>query len=205
MMDGTVLGTLLLFVVYKINFNTNNTFMKKEYKNLGYMLAWVVVATMLLNPTFASQISSNLVKGFVAITSSDIKAENNLVWLDAWWKLPIDVIPAAAETAGWETTFFVHQINYYSDRSYYTCPTWYVQVTWDWANRADAYGSLMSWWKGYGWRFWHMVDWVFKDWCRHNNWDHDGNDAYSENLRNQAYNDSSAKRCTMVTSCTKIY
>ena len=105
--------------------------MKQEYKNFGYMLAWVVVATMLLNPTFASQISSNLVKWFVAITSSDVKAENNLVWLDAGWKLPTDVIPAEAATTAW--------INMYNDHFCIvaqwdstveggTCPTWFWKV-----------------------------------------------------------------------------
>ena len=73
--------------------------MKKEYKNFWYMLAWVIIATLLLNPTFANQISSNLVKWFVAITSTDTKSENNLVWLDAGWKLPTDIIPASAATA----------------------------------------------------------------------------------------------------------
>ncbi len=108
--------------------------MKQEYKNFGYMLVWVVVATMLLNPTFASQISSNLVKWFVAITSSDVKSENNLVWLDAWGMLPSDVIPAEAATTSWWMffcwTYMTYEGNTDTESSTVsaTCPTWYSQV-----------------------------------------------------------------------------
>ena len=179
--------------------------MKKEYKNFWYMLAWIIIATLLLNPTFASQISSNLVKWFVAITSTDAKSENNLVWLDAGWKLPTDIIPASAATTWWETSMFIHRINYYSDSTYYTCPSWYIEVKWYWANRSDAYWSLMQRWKWNWDRFWHLVDNVFKDWCREAWWDHDADSNISENLWMQAYKDSTATRCTKVTSCTKIY
>ena len=163
--------------------------MKQEYKNFGYMLAWVVVATMLLNPTFASQISSNLVKWFVAITSSDIKAENNLVWLDA----------------GWKTIIFVHKINYYSDSSYYTCPSWYIEIKWDWVNRADAYGLNMVSWKWKWDRMWFLVDDVFKDWCRYSDWNGADDTVNLDNLWFKAYNDANSRRCTILTSCIKIY
>jgi len=109
--------------------------MKQEYKNFGYMLAWVVVATMLLNPTFASQISSNLVKWFVAITSSDVKAENNLVWLDAGWKLPTDIIPAEAATAATWDAYNDHfcvaeavHLDATTTTKIFECPTWFWKV-----------------------------------------------------------------------------
>lgn len=130
----------------------NLFFMKAQFKNFSYMLAWVIIATALLNPTFASQIQSNLVKWFVAITSDSEKAENNLVWLDADWMFPTDVIPASAATT-WEKLYFcwtyiTNEIIAATKETSVSasCPTWYSIVTLKGpAHRHEMIFSTNSW------------------------------------------------------------
>ncbi len=120
--------------------------MKLEIKNIWYILAWVLIAAFIFNPTFASQISSNLVKWFVAITSSDTKTENNLVWLDAWWKLPTDVIPAEAATTAWTNLYICTTNIDTANNTSFTCPTGYSKMSFIWkANRHEMMVTTPSW------------------------------------------------------------
>jgi len=86
--------------------------MKIEMKNMWYMLVWVLLASLLFNTSFATKIYSNLSKWFEAITYEDPKVQNKLVWLDSWWKLPTDIIPASALWTTW-----------------WSVPEWYCQTT----------------------------------------------------------------------------
>lgn len=91
--------------------------MKNIFKSLAIFIAWIFIAWLVFNPTIAYQIQSNLAKWFAAITATDIKAENKLVWLDIDWKLPVDIIPASALTTNnlysdfWVDNWIVRSIN----------------------------------------------------------------------------------------------
>lgn len=111
--------------------------MKNIIKNISFALVGAIIAWVAFNPTIAYQIQSNLAKGFAAITASDVKEENKLVWLDADGLLPSDIFPASALTADiwYKDHFCMFAENYNNDSSTpaLTCPTWFIEVNWfDW-------------------------------------------------------------------------
>ncbi len=155
--------------------------MRLEIKNIWYMLAWILIAAFIFNPTFASQISSNLVKWFVAITSSDTKAENNLVWLDVWWKLPTDVIPASAATT-WGDRLILN----YVWQSYKTCPVWFYEI---WRNKWTSAQWTFVWTKN------NTI--ILQDWCDYNNFSNQSPD----HVLYISHKYSNWTRCNYKTTC----
>lgn len=121
--------------------------MNKQLLNFGYMLAWVVVATLILNPTTAYQIKSNLVAWFQAVSSTDTnKAENNIVALWADSKLPSDVIPAEAASTSADAMYFCSSHLEMSGVPTATCPTGYSKMTFSWlANWHQAIFTSPAW------------------------------------------------------------
>jgi len=122
--------------------------MNKQIINFGYMLAWVLVATLILNPTTAYKIKSNLVAWFQAITSSSVKNQNNLVWLDAGWKLPLDILPANAATT-WSNWMYFCQTTIIwagSSTATVTCPALYSKMEFKWpAHWHEAMFTTPNW------------------------------------------------------------
>ena len=170
--------------------------MKKQLINFSYVLVWIVVTTLFLNPISADQImDSNLAKWFSAITSNSTKAEKNLVWLDTGWKLPEDIIPA---TAVWGWGGFMHQIIYYSPYQHQTCPTDYLRIIN--TPRTSGYGdyNVMNATRT---DTPVMINYVFKDTCRHLDW------TVGDSSRQRAYSDTSPYigYCNYVTLCSKVY
>lgn len=96
----------------------------------------LIIGLLILSPSTAYQISSNLQNGFKAIASGDVKAENNLVGLDAGGTLPVDVIPAEAVT----TVGYVNNFCYGSSYNYpiVTCPTGYWKLQADNTNTNNS-------------------------------------------------------------------